>query len=123
MLYRVVVAHLPEETGPGGPLRLRAGERLTLSGAVEERQGYAWLRAEDGEGRAGWVPSDLVEASAGARGSFEARRAYSAAELACEVAEQVVALFASHGRAWCAHPDGRAGWVPLGKLAPIAAGA
>ena len=118
-MYQVVTAHTPKAPGPEGPLRVRAGGRLELNGKTDDWHGHTWLWAEDSEARAGWVPDDLTGAKPGDKGQFKAMRDYSAAELTCQISDRLIGLFASHGWVWCAHPNGRAGWVPLRCLSPI----
>lgn len=111
MVRTVRVTHEPFYADP---IRLEAGEALTLSGTAERWDGHLWLWAKAPDGREGWIPDDLVDRSAS---TPIARTAYSAVELSCDVGERLVVTERRHGWAWCRNAGGDEGWVPLRNLA------
>ncbi|PIE06514.1 MAG: hypothetical protein CSA74_12075 [Rhodobacterales bacterium] len=96
------------------PIRLRAGDPLTLSGREEIWDGHRWLWAEAADGRVGWVPDALVDALID---EARARADYSAMELSCTPGTSVTGLAATHGWIWCRDRDGAEGWLPARLLA------
>ncbi len=99
------------------PIRLAAGERLTLTGKTDQWEGnvaWVWRWAIAADGREGWVPAELVDEAA--EGVGVARQAYDARELSVRADERVDALLALGGWRLCRAADGREGWVPNSHL-------
>lgn len=97
------------------PIRFRAGDHLVLTGKADEWDGHTWLWAEGPDGKAGWVPDDIIE---NRNGQQHARRDYSAIELSCATGEHLIVIAETHGWAWCRSDTGKEGWVPLRNLSP-----
>ena len=95
------------------PITLCKGAPLALSGREDLWEGHRWLWAVAEDGRAGWVPDDLITVTA--EGPVAARD-YWATELTCAAGEAVDVLWQTHGWAWCRKSGGGEGWLPLGKL-------
>ena len=96
------------------PIRVRAGEPVTLGGKEHDWKGHVWLWARSRDGKEGWIPDDLLEPRDGA---LVARRDFDAMELTCRRGEALEALSATHGWVLCRAEDGRTGWVPEENLA------
>jgi len=92
------------------------GAPLTLSGREDIWDGHRWLWAIGDDGRAGWVPDDLLVT---VDGRPVAAWDYTAIELTVAAGERVDLLHHTHGWGWCRDGDGREGWLPLGKLAEV----
>ncbi|MEM8812103.1 MAG: SH3 domain-containing protein [Pseudomonadota bacterium] len=97
------------------PIRLKVGDHVRLTGRVDQWQGYRWLWAIAPDGRAGWIPDDLIVAHGG---QAVATEDYSALELSCRTGETVDVIRTRHGWAWCRNAVGEEGWVPLRNLDP-----
>ena len=106
---RALVAEAAWRASYDDPIRLRAGECLTLTGRDDLWDGHRWLWAQAGDGRQGWVPDTLV---ADGRAAEE----YSARELSCDAGEAVTGLRATHGWVWCSNAAGAEGWIPARHL-------
>ncbi len=98
------------------PIRLQAGEALTLTGRQERWDGHLWLWARSAGGREGWVPDRLVRRTAA---GCTATQDYSAAELTCRSGQRLTGETETHGWVFCRAADGAAGWVPRRNLAPV----
>ena len=92
------------------PIKLSKGELLSLTDREDVWDGHRWLWAVAEDGRAGWVPDNLiVEGHAGPVAAGD----YSALELSCSAGETVEIIWQTHGWAWCQKSDGSEGWLPL----------
>lgn len=112
--YRVIRDYAAQY---GDPIRLAAGERLTLSDRTDQWEGNAewvWRWAVAADGREGWVPAEIVEPLG--EGVGVARQAYDARELSVRADDRVVSLLALCGWHVCRAGDGREGWVPSSHL-------
>ena len=109
----------PHERSYPDPICVRAGDAVTLTGRRDIWDGHCWLWAEAEDGRAGWIPDDLVHPGlrAAAAGPATAQRDYSALELSCAAGDVLTLIEERHGWAWCRNEQGESGWVPLGSLA------
>lgn len=105
-----VVAVAPHDASYEDPIRLRAGDRLRLTGRADVWDGYRWLWAVCTDGREGWIPDDLPTPDGRARVDFDAR------ELTLPKGEAAEALRSRHGWVWCRRADGAEGWVPARAL-------
>lgn len=101
---RALGAHRP----PGDPpLRLRAGEAVTVGRRDEEWP--LWLRCRDRNGREGWVPEAWLER----QGDGATLRAdYDATELELAAGDELAVRWAYGGWLWAERRDGGRGWVP-----------
>ena len=107
-----LVAQTPHDASYPDPIRLSAGEALTLDGRDDLWDGHRWVWAV-AQGRGGWIPDDLV--AQGPDGPVAAE-AFDAMELTVAEGETVLALPPRHGWRWSRREDGREGWVPARNL-------
>ena len=95
------------------PLRLKAGDKVTVGKRDPEWPGWIWTTAASG--KSGWAPEELLAVS----GTVAvARSDYEATELDTEVGEVVRVIFEMLGWAWVKNAARREGWVPLKTLRP-----
>lgn len=113
MQVRVMEGHVA--TYPD-PIRLKAGDTLTLTGQTDEWDGHTWLWAQGPDGKAGWVPDTIVENVAGLA---KANRDYSAMELTCSKDDVLIVVEETHGWTWCRSRTGDEGWVPSRNLSRL----
>ena len=93
------------------PLKLRAGDNVTVADKKTEWPGWLWCTA--GSGKAGWILADYIERK-GTTGTLIVD--YDATELTVEAGEVLEVLREQSGWAWCRTRDGRLGWIPLEVL-------
>ena len=89
------------------PIRLDAGDEVTLTGRTEVWDGYAWHWACARDGRAGWVPEGLLEGDPPTAG-----RRYDARELTVEPGIRVAVPERLGGWSLVRDPTGAEGWIP-----------
>lgn len=94
------------------PITVRVGDRVEVGRDDPEYPGWRWCTGPDG--RAGWVPEDLLQLDG--TGAIM-RRDYTARELDVRAGMDVVLGEAMHGWVWATATDGRSGWIPLRCLA------
>ncbi len=92
---------------PAG-LRVRRGDELSVAGRDERPPGRLWCSSADG--RAGWVPEQVVALVAAGVGV--ARCDYPGEELALTAGEALALEPAAGGWYLAVRDDGRSGWVP-----------
>jgi len=110
-LCRVIAAYT---RAYADPIRIRAGESVTLTGREDNWQGWIWIWAISGAGKAGWMPQAAVER----RGEQTvARYDYDARELSVGAGDPVTVERAASGWLWCVAAAGRSGWVPADHIA------
>jgi hypothetical protein len=93
------------------PIRVRAGDRVTLTGREDNWQGWIWLWGVGPDGREGWLPQDAVTVGVGGDGGV-ARYDYDARELTVAAGDDVWVERRESGWLWCADRHGAQGWVP-----------
>ncbi len=89
------------------PLKVRAGETVTLGEKDTEWPGWIW--GTTSSGKSGWVPESYLEVD-GERGVMKFD--YDASELTVKVGDTVTVLKEESGWYWCANMKGETGWVP-----------
>jgi SH3-like domain-containing protein len=94
------------------PITVRAGDRVQVGRDDPEFPGWRWCTGPDG--RAGWVPEDLLR-SDGATAIMA--RDYTARELDVRAGVEVVLGEVMHGWVWATDADGRSGWMPVSCMA------
>lgn len=94
------------------PIRFATGEVVALGERDSEWPAFIWTTTTDGN--AGWAPFDWLKPMGDGRA--EALRDYSAQELDVDVGDDIVLQHELGGWWWCAHADGRQGWVPATHL-------
>lgn len=106
------------------PIRLRPGDAVLVQRRDEDWPEFLWCVAVDG--REGWVPQRVLEASELDASTARARAAYDARELAIAAGDVLALEGEAGGWWWARHADGgddaRAGWVRDEDLAPAPPG-
>lgn len=97
------------------PIRFARGDVVALGARDTEWPSFAWTTTADGN--AGWAPVDWLQPQGDGRAV--ALRDYSAQELDVRAGDTVALLHALGDWWWCAHADGRRGWLPARDLEPI----
>jgi hypothetical protein len=95
------------------PIRFAAGDVVILGERDTEWPAFVWTTIPM-DGNAGWAPFDWLKPLGDGRA--EALRDYSAQELDADAGDEVVLQYELGGWWWCAHADGRYGWVPAAHL-------
>ena len=90
------------------PIRVHAGEPISVSREDDEFPGWRWCAS--GDGREGWVPIELIETS-GDRSRII--QTYSAIELAVRAGEDVVVHDSRHQWLFVSNSKGEQGWIPV----------
>lgn len=93
------------------PIFVRKGDQLETFARDNAWPGWIWCRHPDG--RSGWVPESILQASSTGALVLED---YSAIELRLKIGERVRLLKTESGWGWCRAASGEEGWVPLGAL-------
>ena len=117
---------LEEETSPRGrvvaayqsafpdPLKLSAGESLTVEEKPCEWEGWLWCTT--GEGKSGWVPAPYARRE----GNVATMLCdYDATELTVRVGEILSMGQVASDWVWCTNAEGQSGWVPLENIARL----
>ncbi len=90
------------------PLKVKAGETLTVAKNDTEWPGFVWCTNQSGKG--GWMPENYINR----KGSVGlARCDYEATELSVNVGQIVTIHQVESDWAWCRQQSGSEGWVPL----------
>jgi hypothetical protein len=105
---RVVADYVPVYADP---IRVQAGDPVAVGGEDLEFPGWRWCTSRDG--RAGWVPVELID-FAGAVPTI--MRAYSAVELRVIVNEPIVVEESCHGWLLVTNVKGEQGWIPASHV-------
>lgn len=95
------------------PIRLKAGEVLSLTGRQNNWDGHIWLWARSAGGLEGWIPDTIVSKT---NAGCVAIEDYTAAELTCQAGQSVRGEKETHGWVFCRLQDGSAGWIPRRNL-------
>lgn len=106
----MTAAHHPPERPP---LRLAAGDRVTVGERHDEWPAFVFVTAAAG---AGWVPSRHLS---GAEGEATVLIAYDTKELAAGEGDvlTLVERDDESGWLWCRDAGGETGWVPISSTA------
>lgn len=104
---RVIEPHVPAQTPP---LKLRAGELVTVGEEVPHQPG--WVECTDSQGRTGRVPKDwlVIHEDAGTL-----RQDYNSAELPIRHGK-VIIIGEESGWVWCMNREKQYGWLPRRKV-------
>jgi hypothetical protein len=101
------VANADYEERDNRPLRLRAGQEVSVGPVDRAWPGWVW--ATDGSDRGGYVPEEILEPLG--EGRFAAMEEFDPTVLAVKRGDALDSLRQIHGWHWCRHADGREGWV------------
>ena len=93
------------------PIRVTAGERVSVGREDNEFPGWRWCKASDG--REGWVPVELLSNEGGKAVVSED---YSARELAVRPGEEVLIEDARHDWLLVRNAQGERGWIPASHI-------
>src|SRR5512140_111719 len=93
---RLVIVTADYESAYPNPIKLIAGDEVTITDRESEWAGWLWCT--NTSGRSGWVPEKYVRRS-GDRGV--ALRDYDATELTVARGERLHVLFEESGWCWC----------------------
>ena len=105
---RVLEAHrAPDRV----PIRVRAGERVTLGERDGDWPDFVWTALASGLG--GWIPSFLFDADSGQANALED---YDTKELDAEPGEELALHRELAGWWWADNARGDSGWIPARKL-------
>jgi uncharacterized protein YgiM (DUF1202 family) len=96
------------------PIRVAAGETVSVGREDDEFPGWKWCRASDG--REGWVPVELLASEAA---ESTVLQDYSALELAVRPGEEVVVEEIRRGWLLVRNSQGERGWVPASHTGPL----
>ncbi len=97
------------------PLRLSAGQQVTVGPRDSQWPAFVFVTTDTGEG---WVPSRYLDADAG---PATVTVPYDTTELPTEAGEvlAVVVRDDESGWIWLRAASGRAGWVPADTVEPL----
>lgn len=108
------VVNADYEERDANPIRLRAGQEITVGPVDRAWPGWVW--AIDGNGRGGYVPEGILEPLG--EGRFSAMEDFDPTVLVVKRGDRLESLRQIHGWHWCRHADGREGWVADYLMAP-----
>ncbi|MCH7228302.1 SH3 domain-containing protein [Haloferula sp. A504] len=101
------VANADYEERDANPIRLRAGQEVTVGPADRAWPGWVW--AIDGEDRGGYVPEEILEPHG--EGRFSAMEDFDPTVLVVKRWDELESLRQIHGWHWCRNAGGQEGWV------------
>jgi hypothetical protein len=97
------------------PIRLSAGELVTLGERAPEENWKEWIWAEKASGQGGWIPHQLIElvsVEAGIQRGIS-KEDYSADELNVDKGDAVIKIKSINGWTWVRNINtGQEGWIP-----------
>ena len=102
------------ESAFSDPLKIRVGERVTISDRKSEWVGWVWCTTKSGI--KGWVPDKYLEKKGN---TGEVKYDYDATELTVKVGEELEILEEESGWVWCCNNEGMLGWVPMEHINTI----
>lgn len=108
------VANADYEERDRDPIRLKAGDEVTVGPADRAWPGWVW--AENSSGRTGYVPEEILEPLG--EGRFSAIEAFDPTVLSVKRGEALESLKQIHGWHWCRAGEDREGWLPGYLLKP-----
>ena len=105
---------LPADLHDDSPIRIRPGERVTLTGEAGA-DFPAFVQIATADGGSGWVPSRYLSTD---RPQATVLTGYDTTVLHVAAGDLLTLLADDHesGWAWCADDEGREGWVPYAIL-------
>ena len=95
------------------PITVRAGDRVQVGRDDPEWPGWRWCTGPDG--RAGWVPEQLIQSDGVAAIML---RDYTARELRVQAGMEVGVGESMNGWVWATDAEGHPGWIPESYLGP-----
>ena len=107
--YRVIKEHVRSYDEP---LKLRAGERVTVG--RHDTKSVSWLWCTNLLGIGGWVPESILGYRDASSAVVTAN--YNSIELTIASGELVVGCHSFEGWIWCKKGPNEEGWVPLENL-------
>jgi uncharacterized protein YgiM (DUF1202 family) len=110
---RVITAHQP---GPAEPLRLEAGEEVTVGRRDDTWPAWVWCEASGG--RTGWAPEAFLAREAPEFDRATVLHDYDATELDVRAGSVLEVLSEEGGWFWCRTDDGHTGWIPEADTSP-----
>lgn len=96
------------------PIRLRAGDHVSVSHRDNTWPGWVW--AIDAHGNDGYIPESILKAEEGGR--FLVKEDFDPTVLTVRKGETLTSLRQNHGWHWCQNADGGQGWVAGYLLRP-----
>ena len=114
-MNRAVVAISAHEIPDRPPIRVEAGDRVSVGERDSEWPAFVFVTSQSGRG---WIPErHLDRQDAGA----VVRHGYDTTELSTEQGEELEVLHedAISGWHWCRAKNGREGWVPERTLSRL----
>ncbi len=90
------------------PIRMQAGEALSIGDKETEWPGWIWCTGRNG--KSGWVPAKYVERQ---DHTGIALYDYDATELSVSAGQMLSLGQEESGWVWCTNQEGQSGWVPL----------
>jgi uncharacterized protein YgiM (DUF1202 family) len=96
------------------PISAARGEEVDVHREDGHNRGWWWCTARDG--RAGWVPRELLEGPVTAGAPSRLVADYTARELAVRIGERVTVLHEWCGWLFVSNARGERGWVPADRL-------
>jgi hypothetical protein len=112
MTYDAIVTSAYRTQYPD-PIRLKAGDKVTVGKHDEEYPGWVWTTVASG--RSAWAPEELLDVSGT---EAVARVDYESTELNTTPGETVRVVFEMLAWAWVRNASGAEGWVPIKTLRP-----
>ena len=107
--YRVTQEHVRSYDEP---LKLRAGERVTVG--RQDTKWVSWLWCTNLAGISGWVPESILDHRDASSAVVTSN--YNSIELTVANGEVVVGCHSLEGWIWCKNGSNEEGWVPLENL-------
>lgn len=98
------------------PIAVEAGDPVRVGREDDEFPGWWWCTAPDG--RAGWVPGEILEPAPAPGATVRARAAYTARELTVRQGEVLLVHEERGGWLFVRNQSGAAGWVPVAHTSP-----
>lgn len=90
------------------PMRLRAGDEVTVGPVDRAWPGWVW--ASDDSERCSYVPEDFLEPLG--EGRFAAMRDYDSRVLRVKRGDRLTSILTVHGWHWCRNARDEEGWLP-----------
>ena len=108
---RITREHKPQYSDP---IRVAAGETVSVGREDDEFPGWNWCKASDG--REGWVPVELLSTE---EPEATVLQGYSALELPVSPGEEVLIEGFMHDWFFVRNSQGERGWIPASHTEPL----
>ncbi len=109
------IANAGYEEKDSDPIKLKAGDEITVG--VADRAWPGWVWAHDRDGNDGYVPEEMLEPLG--EGRFAAMGSYDPTVLTIKRGDSLDSLRQIHGWHWCRNERAEEGWVAGYLLKPI----